>query len=185
MNNILLLLKIIISPILCVLCIYFIIDDLSYYPLSFGLIIGLVNWYYHKYNPFLGVILSLIVSYITFFIAYFSLLITGEIFNFLSDLGHIIALIISAFIIAPLLVFFAYKFVFNYPKTKLTIYIILFSVILLVLQAYFFFNYDDFILTDLNKSKIVNPFTIWQVIMALSLQLIITQRIKKEKNLAK
>ena len=182
MKNIFLVLNIIAPSILCILCIYFIIDDLFYYPLSFGLIIGLVNWYHHKYNPFVGVILSLIVSYFTFFLAYFSLLIIGEIFNFLSDLGHIIGVIISAFIIAPILVFFAYKFVFDYPKTKLTAYIVLFSIILLVLQAYFFFNHDDLISSSLTKSKVLNPFTIWQIIMALSLQLIITQRIKKEKS---
>jgi len=186
MSNILLMFRIIITPILCVLYIYFIIDDLFYYPLSFGLVIGLINWKFHKYKPFLGVFFSVLVSYASFFIAYFSIIITGEVVGSILDINGdeskgVIAFIISPFIIAPMLVFLSYMFVFNIPKTKLTMYVVLFSVIFLVLQSYFFFYYVDSYSIDLSGHKILNPYTIWQIIMALAIQLIINQKLYVEK----
>ncbi|MGS2761683.1 hypothetical protein [Sinomicrobium sp. M5D2P9] len=178
MKNTAILFKVIVAPILCFLCLIFIINDLFYYPLSFGLIIGLVNWDIHKFKPIIGVFLSLLISYITFFMAYYSLVVTQRTFEFLGeDSGKILAVITSAFIIAPLLVFFAYKFIFHIPKTNFTFLIIISSVVILVLGFLYFMNYLDSLpeRRDLNK-PILNQYSLWQIIMALAIQLIIYQK---------
>jgi len=156
-----------------------------YYPLSFGLVIGIINWEAHKYNAYIGVLLSVVVSFISFWLAFFS---TG-IFSFFCELitnnTNIVigeksminfTYIIAPSIIAPLLVFLSYGFVFDFSKEKFTKYIILISIVLLILQSSFFYSNNDF----LKDSRLI-PFTIWQVIMTLSLQLVLHQKAKLEK----
>ena len=175
MRNASLIFRVIAPPVVCVLCLVYFVRDFTYYPLVFGLVIGLTNWGYFKYKQILGLVLCLILSYVTFFTGYFSLALTTVIFDFLGDLGNIIALIISAFIIAPLLVFFAFKFVFKFAKTRFTNLIVTISVFLLALQSYFMLNVGDSISDDLIDNKFFNPFTTWQIIMALAIQTIIYQ----------
>ncbi|MFL0094806.1 hypothetical protein, partial [Tenacibaculum maritimum] len=106
--------------------------SIYFYPLSFGFIIGLFNWKKHKYNPYLGTILSLIVSNISFWLAFLCIGIFSAFREFIMNntsfvIGedmNIYYLMISAFIIAPILVFFSYKFIFNLPKTKLSLIVI-------------------------------------------------------------
>lgn len=109
--------KIILPAILCVLIIYITKISILYYPLSFGLIIGLVNWKIHKYNPYLGVLLSVMMSLISFWVAFLSMglfsnlgeLITDNTNYRLGDGSKIYYLIISVNMIAPLLVLFLYN----------------------------------------------------------------------------
>jgi hypothetical protein len=116
-------LKIILPSILCFIVIITIKMDIEYYPLSFGLIIGFINWNNHKYGISIGIFLSLLASYTSFFIAFFTFPLLFEAFKLLfgEDTGSVTALAISSFIIAPLLVFFLYKYVFHYSKTKITL----------------------------------------------------------------
>ncbi|KAB1071097.1 hypothetical protein F6U93_01530 [Tamlana haliotis] len=110
--------------------------------------------------------------------AYYSMAAFGYIREFLlinnniimsDDNARELAFIISPFVIAPILVFLAYKLVFNYPKSKITLLIVLFSILLLVLQSCYFF----FIAKPIDDANLfLNLYTIWQVIMALALQLI-------------
>lgn len=174
--------RILLPPILCVFCLYFLIDDLFLYPLTFGLIIGFFNWNFHIYKPLIGVLLSVFVSYLTFFVAYFSLALTAKIFDSFGDTGNIIALTISTSIIAPILVFYAYKYVFYISKSKLTLQIILISIVLLILESWFF--YDGSLRNDdiMKTIKIINPYSVWQIIMAIALQLLITCQKLNEEN---
>jgi hypothetical protein len=85
------------------------------------------------------------------------------------DSARELAFIISPFIIAPVLVFSAYTYVFNYPRTKNTLKIILSTILILFAYSCYFVlikNPIDEI------SMFLNPYTIWQAIMALALQLI-------------
>lgn len=151
-----------------------------FFPLIFGSVIGLINFRTHKYNPYTGIILSIIVSFATFFIAYFSIWVVIYILNYLNELLVIdindakiltLSFIISPFIIAPLLVYYGYTFIFNFPKTKFTLLVVLIAILLLILQACFYYYYEDF-----KNNSAINIYLIWQVIMVLALQLIIYQR---------
>ncbi len=170
--------KIILPAILCVLIIYITKMSLWYYPLSFGVIIGLVNWKKHKYNSYIGTLLSVIVSFASFWISFFFFGVFSALREFIINNTNysinesmlVYYLIISAFIIAPILVFTLYKFVFKIPKTKFSLYIIISSIILLILDFMFFWNFQE-----TNNFSEMLPYVIWQFIMALSLQLILYQ----------
>lgn len=135
----------------------------------------------HRYKPIIGITFSIIVSYTIFFITYFS---WGSINNFiefiLKSTGNrfygkesiiLITFVVFFFIIAPLLVFYAYRFVFNIPKTKLTKLIVVLSLIII-------FSYSFFYLYLANSSSIdsLTNLYIWQSVIALGLQLILYQK---------
>lgn len=179
------LLKIILPPIICAVILISTKIGIEYYPLSFGLVIGFINWNNHKNGLFIGIILSLLASYLSFFIAYFTVPLSFQIFKPLlgQDIGGVTALTISTFILAPLLVFFSYKFVFNYSKTKITKYIILFTIFILILVSFLFAFFSDSQYIRYLKSIRLDHYTIWQMIMALAIQLIIYQKLLlKEDN---
>lgn len=170
-----LILSIILPSILCAIVIYITNIPLEYSTLSFGLIIGLVNWEGHKYNPLLGILLSVLASFVSFTIAYFSFAVTGAIFSFMDgDSGSVFGLAISTNIIAPLLLLLSYTFVFKIPKTRLTTLVIIFSLIMLVSQSYLHY-YIDSLSIDFPNYKILKPYTIWQIVMALAIQLLVNQ----------
>ena len=161
--------KIILPLTICYIVINIIKIPFSFYPLSFALIIALANWEMHKYKPFLGVLLSILVSYLAFFIAYFSYALTGRIFNFMKgDSGSILGLVISMYIIAPLLVFGFYKLVFKIINSKITYFIFISSISFLIFLFYFFKSIE--VIQDSFDS-----YALWQMIMILALQLIIYQ----------
>jgi hypothetical protein len=177
-------LKIITPPIFCVIIIVFTKMSIYYYPLSFGFIIGLFNWKKHKHNPYFGTILSLIVSNVSFWLAFLCIGIFSEFREFIMNNTDLIIgedmniyyLMISVFIIAPILVFFSYKFIFNFPKTKFSLYVMIGCIILLITDFILYSNYLDYI----NTSGML-PYILWQTIMALAIQLIIHQKVIWEK----
>lgn len=181
MKKNILILKVLLPSVVSFALIRIVEIPFSFYPLSFALVIGIVNWNIHKYKPLLGIFLSIWVSYLTFLIAYSSMLLVGyltkELFKnaFNDETIGIITFSISPYIIAPLLVFWGYSFIFNISKTKLTKTIIFVSIMLINLQYYFFYS------QGLNQNSI-NSFTGWQVIMIIALQLIITQKINANKS---
>ncbi len=172
-----------IPPFVCLLGLKF-IDDIDYYPLLFGLIIGFSNWNIHKFKPYLGTVLSVVVSYVSYglgILSFFVFLFLIELINKNTsyrigedDVG-IYFHILSPYIIAPLLVFYFYKFVFNVPKTRKTIWIIVISICLLLgLKLFIEFLAKDYIIS-FQDYKFLGKFEIWQFIMALALQLILYQ----------
>ncbi len=168
--------------VLCVFIIYITNLSIEYYPILFGLIIGLVNWGFHKKEPLLGVVFSILASYICFYLTFLSMYFVGSFFELIkgninhlidNELIAIIAFSISPFVVSPILLFFAYKFIFNFPKKTVTFFIIISAIILL-----FAYNiYINFYYESLLNNRILNPYTIWQVVMALAIQLIIYQKI--------
>lgn len=160
-----------------------------YYPLSFGLIIAIINWEKNKYNFLSGVFLSLLISHLTFFLSFFSMEFFMHIGKFISgnfnslmsnNLPRELTFTLSAFLLAPILVFWGYKFLFDIRKSRVTIWIVIITIVLLTFQSYFFFNLSNFSTNNFNNKNILNPFSIWQIIMALAIQLIIYQTNIKE-----
>jgi len=161
--------------ILCAIVIYITNIPLEYSTLTFGLIIGLANWGFHKYKPIIGVLLSMLVSFVSFLLAYLSFAATKAIFNLLNvDSDSVLSTTLSINIIAPLLLFLSYTFVFKIPKTRLTTFIVILSLVLLVFQSYLHYYFDSLSI-DFQYYKILKIHTIWQIIMALAIQLLVNQ----------
>ena len=101
----------------------------------------------------------------------------GKLFGTLGDLGNIIAIIISAFIISPILLYYSYSYIFELFKTKFNIYVMTITLTLMFSISFYTFYIIDYI-SDNNffDAKLLNPFFLWQVIMALALQLILYQK---------
>lgn len=163
--------KTILAPLLCFVVIKTAAISLCYYPLLFGSAISMVNWKKNKYGSYLGVFLCLIASYSSFYIACHSLPFVMIFFNLIlndCDSAAITALILNTFVMAPLLVFFCFRFLFPYPKTKYSLIVII-SVILFILLLCFLFYFFT------RNGGIA--FIYWPVIMAFALQLLIYQKI--------
>jgi hypothetical protein len=170
--------KIIMPSVICTLFLSIkSIEDIQYSILLFGFVIGVFNRNVHKYEMDLGAFLSILVSCISYglgMLSYFGALYLIDFFNFETMLNKEIGgvfLLLSSVVIAPLLLFNLYKFVFKIPKTKNTNWIIIISIILLVVLSQFF-TFKDSKTDDVYRIF----FIIWQVIMALALQLILYQK---------
>lgn len=169
--------RILLPPLICGIIVYYSNLSIEYYPMLFGLIIGLINWDVHVYKPLLGILLSILTSYASFFIALFSSFVFGYIQEYIMETTDFVisdrvtrnfSIIVTSFIIAPLLVFFLYRYVFNIPNSKISLIITGISIILLVLISYSFIEIED--------KHLLNPFFLWQIIMALAIQLILYQK---------
>lgn len=171
-----LILRVIIPAILCAIVIYITNIPLEYSTLSFGLIIGLVNWNFHKYKPWLGILLSILLSFVSFTLAYLSFATTKAIFDSMNiDSESVLSTTVSINVIAPLLLFLSYTFIFKIPKTRLTVIVIMFSLFILVFKSYLHY-YIDSISIDFQNYKVLKSYAIWQVVMALAIQLLVNQR---------
>ena len=178
MKKIKLILKIATPSILCAILILITKMPIEYYPLSFGLVLGILNWNVHKYNSYLGTFLSIITSYASFFIGYFSFPIIAEILKplFDEDKSTLIAMTIAPFIIAPLVAFFLYKFIFNFPEKKVTLIVIISSIFLLVFISLIHIWNSETIQLEYEFNEILNSYTLWQIVMLLTIQLLIYQK---------
>ncbi len=164
-----LILKLLLPSILCTLIINITNIPLEYSVLFFGFILGLVNWYHHKYKPIYGIILSILASLASFLITYFSFAITGNLFSPMKgDSGQTLGLIISIYLVAPLLTFLFYKYVFDIPKGKFTNRVIITSIVLLV-SSFYVLKFIGLV------KEAEDTYAVWQIVVALSLQLIIYQ----------
>ncbi|MCF6278834.1 MAG: hypothetical protein L3J14_00630 [Flavobacteriaceae bacterium] len=153
---------------------------LLYLPISFGLIIGISNWKLSKfkinvYKPFLAIFTSILISIISFFLGIFSLGLYSILENLLQttlgeDSVKFLIIIFSVCLVAPLTFICIYRLIFNIPKTKFSLYVIISNIILLVLCSMFF--WDNIGVNDSNRML---PYILWQIIMALALQLILYQ----------
>ncbi|QMU64983.1 MAG: hypothetical protein GKR88_12240 [Flavobacteriaceae bacterium] len=170
--------SIIIAPFLCAVLIVFTKLPLEYYPLSFGLVIAVVNWKISSRNSYLRTFLCVLFSYTSFFAGYFTPHILSNAFVplFGQDIGGIVALTLSVCLISPLLLFFLFRFIFKYPKKKFVIKVTAISVITLFLISLFHTWNVDTLKFQHEFNEILNPYTLWQVIMALAIQLLVRQQ---------
>jgi len=171
-----LILKIILSPFISVLILFLTEWNLFFYPLIFSLIISITNYKLYR-DSTKGFILSIIFSYLSFFVGYFG---WGLFLKLIEAVGitndiHIgnwfytdLAFLITVFIIAPTLALELNKSLFENTKTKTTLWIIIITIGILALIS---FVHDN--------QKVENYFNImnvWQLIIIFGLQLIINQK---------
>lgn len=143
---------------------------------TFGIAIILFNYGKTKYNYFLSFLISVILSYIVFFL---SIVIPGVV-GYIVTLGNsdkkiegvilgydinALLFLIPTAIVSPLIMFYSYRILFKIEKTSYFNYIKLISVLILVLLGMFQDFYNN------NYTYIY-----WQVIMLLALQLILYQK---------
>jgi hypothetical protein len=178
MQNVKVFFKIVTPAILCAFLIVITKIPIEYYPLSFGFVLGILNWNVHKYNSYLGTVLSIIASYTSFFIGYFSFSIITEILKplFSEDKSILIAMTVSPFIIAPSVAFLLYKFIFNFPEKKVTLIVIVSSIFLLVFISLIHIWNSETIQLEYEFNEILNSYTLWQIVVLLTIQLIIYQK---------
>lgn len=176
-NNAILLSRIIFPSIICWLILYYQVKNLFMFPLIFTLVIGLVNINKFKFNFLKSLLLCLFFSYLSFLVGYFGSFILGKLLGSLGDLGNIIAIIISAFIISPMLLYYSYSYIFKIFKTKFNIYVMTITLILMFIISFYTLYVMDYISgNNFFDIKLQNPFFLWQVIMALAFQLILYQK---------
>ncbi|GAB1308027.1 hypothetical protein KH5_07100 [Urechidicola sp. KH5] len=172
-------LKILLPGIICVLVLFLTNMSIWYYPITFGLVIGLLNFRRHVYQPFIGVLLSLAASLVSFWAAYFCLGVFTSLRKKLYTNNEIIVddltfydALITPFVITPLLTFFFYRHVFKIGISRSGFFVIIASVLLLILVFSFFWFY----LQEFNFSNKL-PYMIWQLIMATALQILINKKV--------
>ena len=147
------------------------------FPLIFTLVIGLININKFKFNFLKSLLLCVFFSYLSFFVGYFGSFFLGKLLGGFGDLGNISGIIIYAFIISPILLYYSYSYIFELFKTKFNIYVMTITLTLMFIISFYTFYIMDYI-SDNNffDTKLLNPFLLWQVIMALALQLILHQK---------
>ena len=177
--NSILLLKIFLPALSCVLSVYFFSVTLKDYTnatlLFFGLIIILFNYRKTKYNYYISFIISIVLSYLTFFLALgihagiSYLLIQFIDFDKLENLNmftHFITKLFSLFsisLLSPILMFRSYRILFKIKYDKYYKSVQFIVIILLIVYG--------LISKELEKEY----FIVWQFLMVLSLQLILYQ----------
>lgn len=169
--------KIILPPVLCALLILYLEHYIEYqFIVVFGISIILLNYGKTKYNFLVSLLISIILSYIVFFLSFaiyggtYYILTGGDSEKelqgfFLGVPFPRLHALISVSIISPLLMFTCYKFLFKIEENKEDIWIKIISIIIL-----FIVGLNDFFFSD------DNIYVIWEFTMAIALQLMLYKR---------
>lgn len=160
---------------------------LFYYPLSFGLILGIVNLKFFNSKIFdkygvTGVLLcSVMISLCVFTIGILSL----GLHNFIdwimpkSD-GQLATLIFGNCIISPLLLIYFYGLILKIKFNKIAFVIIFTAITILSLSLTFYIEYLQIEQLNSFQKTLLNPYFLWQLVMMLLLQVLIHRAIKLE-----
>ncbi|MCA0957454.1 hypothetical protein LCL86_00250 [Muricauda ruestringensis] len=174
--------KIILPVLVAALGLVIVYKKIDFYPLLLGLIIGVFNWNLHRINSIISTLICVIASYVVYGISILSFAIYVPIEEVLSNsLGYTIGkdqiaevgFIITPFVIAPILMFLAVKFIFKTVKRRHTTLIIFMTILVLVLQA-LIFHHSTFIGIEATQKEFYDyPYILWVIIMVLAIQLIL------------
>ncbi|GAA4281875.1 hypothetical protein [Gaetbulibacter aestuarii] len=172
-NKLKLLLKLF-SPIISVIILIATDANFYVYPVVFSLIVALTNLEHLKHKTIIGVLLCVAFSYIAFFVGILGANILDKIFVALGiqkefrlfvGLNLDVVYTISTFVLSPMAVFFLFKYVFKFPKTKITFWTQFFAIIILIMNS----------MVPEWAFGLFNVFNFWQIIMILALQIIMNQ----------
>jgi len=143
-----------------------------YIPISFGLVIGIVYWNFHRHKPLLGLFIGLLGTIASYLIGYLGIfLITGS------------KGLISVTIISPLLIFLLYGYLFRIPLSKFSKIVIIIAITILIVYEYSLQSAPKDVHKYLTSHKIFNFIQIWRIIIAVALGIIVHQKIEiKQKN---
>lgn len=182
MDKLKLILKIFLTPFLSVSILFFTQANLYYYPLVFSLVLTFSNFDLQRYDLFAGIILSLIYSYVAFFVGMFMyggfnqlFILVGidKLFKLNESFYGELCFALSVYITAPILTMVLLKRIFKQKASKLTTWIIIISTLALLSVS--------LIYPDLKEKNYFNSFNLWQLITMFGLQLIINQNAILEK----
>ena len=176
--------KILLPAILCSGVIFLTLTSVGYYPVIFGLVVGVVNWKSHKYNPALAIIYITIASYISFFIGLYLIGPIGEIFAFLgNDLRAQLGLQISPYVISPCLLFIFLSYIYGLKRDNFFFIIMILSIIILLTIINLFRGSFNF---EFQTTEFYLPFVVWPVIISIGFQMALyREELFKNSNLIK
>lgn len=132
----------------CLVCfslIFFFNIGISYYPLIFAVVIAAFNLRHYKVNKYLGVFLSILFSYLVFFLSVRSFIVIDTIFDslikfFKINLNHesigFSKLVFIISVISPLLLMFSFSYLFDLFQKSISKWIIILSILLLIIITY-------------------------------------------------
>ncbi len=143
----------------------------SYLPLSFGLVIGLINFKIDRFrSKLLQLFGVLTISFILFYLNLLLSLYLPKLIN-LNEANTIILFKIVVFIISPLIVLFSYYWFY---RIKLTLGNIMLSV--LAAGTTYLYAQFQFLSYSTNTDQLFNPYLVWQVVVVLILQFMIYKK---------
>ena len=171
--------KLLLPSFLCIIAAYFTKENDYIFIASFVVIIVVYNLKKSKYNIIKTFLVSFLITFIVVSISIISYLFTGYITDLLTDnefikiLNFNISLVdltylIQIALISPILFIFGYKFVFRINFTKDTIFITVSAVVLIFIVGFTPLKYENKYFFDI--------YLLWQIIMALTLQLVLYQK---------
>ncbi|MDO7138546.1 hypothetical protein [Algibacter lectus] len=178
MESLKLILKLILTPFLSVLILFFTESSLFLYPLIFSIILSLSNYNLFRIDLAIGILLGIVYSYITFFVGYFGYAVFYKAIELIGIVNDItigewfytdLAFCIAVFIIAPYLTMYLQKLLFKNTKTKLTYWIISITTFVFVMIS--------FVHSDQDVKNFFNIMNLWQLIIMFGLQLVINQKV--------
>ena len=122
-------------------------------PLFFGILIGLFNYKYYRHKIYINkpiqvVLLSVIISYLCLVFLLLTFLLMVNILDYLFDTLSVnygketiarIAILFTMYLFTPISLLFSFKWVFRYPKGKITKLIIIIFLFIFILFGYFFY----------------------------------------------
>ena len=79
------------------------------------------------------------------------------------------------------IVFISFILLIILSYSKIAKYIILFAVFFLIIISYLFYQLSNYYIIKLIKNIRLDHYTIWQIVMALAIQLLIHQKVIWEK----
>jgi hypothetical protein len=140
----------------------------SYLPFSLGLTIGLFNYRMNVFRIKLIQLLAvLLISLITFYFNLFTSLFLPKLFN-LNEINSTGLFKIIVFMVSPLLVLSSYFWFYKIKFTLINFFVITISTVIIYLYAYFqHISYSGI------TNQLVNPYLIWQIVVAFTLQLVL------------
>ncbi|PQJ21565.1 hypothetical protein [Tenacibaculum sp. SG-28] len=167
-------LKLIYPAFVCIIFIFTTKVNLEYYPLIFGVTIGLFNVKHNRHPVLLGILLCVIASYMSFFAGYLGFFLLLGFFKPLlgEEIGAYIFIILCPFIISPIILYYLLKYLFDIGNNKVNNYIMFFSIVTLVIIAVVFFLKAQGIY-DYDYNSLFSPYVLWSFIMAFSIQILI------------
>jgi len=146
-----------------------------YQPITFGLIIGLVFWKFFTSNPLINLCLGIGGCLVCYLIGYVGIFLIGDVENRITPL-------VSMFIVAPLLTFLLYGYLFKIPITRFTTTVIILTPVILIVYAYCLHTAPRNINQYLTNHKIFNALQMWQIVMAIAIGLLVNQKQIKRDN---
>ena len=175
MNNVILSLKLFVTPFLSIAILSLIDYDLAFYPLAFSLVLSISNYQKFKYPLALGILLSVLFAYLALLGGWLTHGILYKVIHFLNIPNDVhigdwfytdVAFCMAVFLVAPILTYTFYKYLFKNARSRLSTIIFASTIWILFILSLFNNNLER---------EFFNMFNIWQLIIIFGMQLMINQ----------